>query len=151
MVKYTKDIFLCLLAGFFITIVSCYIESTYILDFLRKDLFILLVTLLAINTATLGLLSTKIQDVYLNYKTADFTMTTNEMKKSLLEQLLLIIISIILLIFDSSKVIEFDLKDLITSTILIAVLIFDIYILWDTGNAVFVLLEEIRKLNHHEN
>ena len=146
MIKYLTRIFNFLLLGFLITIISCYLKSTFPLSFLRSNIVTLSLTLLAINTATLGLLSTKIQDVYLNYKGADFAETVKEMRKSLVEQVVVIALSVIVLIFDSNKVIQIGIKDIITTSLLSTALIFDIYILWDTGNAVFVLLDEIKKL-----
>jgi hypothetical protein len=145
--KYVMSLIVYLLIGFFTSIISCYLQSTFLLDFLRSNLVVLSIALLAINTATLGLLSTKIQDVYLNYKAADFRSTIKEMRKSLFEQVVIITMAIIVLIFDSSKVIQFDTKNIITTTLLCALGSFEIYILWDTGNAVFVLLDEIKKLN----
>jgi len=151
MKTYIFNIIIYMLISFFLCIISIYIESDYLYCFLKLNLLNILITILAVNTATLGLLSTKIQDVYLNFKGVDFTETTSEMKKSLLEQIIIIALSVVVLILIQSKAIIFDLKDLIGYTVLTSVLIFDIHILWDTGNSIFVLLDEIKGLNDNEN
>ena len=70
------------------------------------------------------------------------------MKKSLLEQIILIIVSIVcLLIMDSAKI-TYEFKDIIGNTILSAVLIYAVNILWDTGKGVFVIIEELQKMNN---
>lgn len=70
------------------------------------------------------------------------------MKTSLLEQIILIITSIICLIIQNSEKIELKFKDDICNIILITAFIYAIDILWDTGKAVFVIIEEIQKTNN---
>jgi hypothetical protein len=117
---------------------------------LNAQLIGLLLTLLAINTATLGLVASKIQDIVVSRPEFDFNSTIYQMKLSLKEQIVLITLSIITLIIQSSKIVEFSYKIDITNVILIGVLIYSIDILWDTGKSVFVVIEELQKLNNKE-
>ncbi|MBX9449814.1 MAG: hypothetical protein KL787_08885 [Taibaiella sp.] len=102
-------------------------------------------TLLAINTATLGIIATKIQDLIIKNPEIDFDNPIKEMKISLIEQIVLIVCSTICLILFDGKNFNFNHKEFLLNTLLIANFIYSIYILWDTGNAVFVIIDEVRK------
>ena len=117
---------------------------------MQTNIISLLITLLAINTATSGLIASKIQDFVIQKPEVDFSLTIKEMKTSLLEQIILIVVSVICLIIQNSKKIELEFKDDMCNIILITVFIYSIDILWDTGKAVFVIIEEIQKLNNNK-
>lgn len=124
--------------------------SDFLFIYLKENIIGLLLTLLAINTATLGLIASKIQDIVVNYPKFDFSETISEMKISLIEQLVLIGISVITLLFIDSEKITFDLKNDIGNVILTTVLIYSVNILWDTGKAVFIVIEELQKMNNSD-
>ncbi|MGJ5643228.1 hypothetical protein [Formosa sp. S-31] len=69
------------------------------------------------------------------------------MKTSLFEQIILIIISVVTLLLKNSLVLDFKLKNDIGEVILVTVLAYSIDILWDTGKAVFIIIEEIQNMN----
>lgn len=122
-------------------------ESDFLFKYLQENIIGLLLTLLAINTATLGLIASKIQDIVVDYPKFDFSSTIKEMKTSLLEQIILICTSVItLLLLDSNKI-DFAYKTEIGNVILTTVLIYSVTILWDTGKAVFVVIEELQNMN----
>lgn len=123
------------------------LESKSLFKYLQDNIIGLLLTLLAINTATLGLIASKIQDILIPYPSLDFSDVIKEMKMSLLEQIILIIVSIATLLVKDSAILEFKLKDSFCEVILVAVLTYSIYILWDTGKAVFITIEEIQNMN----
>ncbi|MNE50850.1 hypothetical protein D3C80_1454450 [compost metagenome] len=77
----------------------------------------------------------------------NFKSTYKEMKNSLKEQLVLVIISVILLIINGSELIVFQFKDIVIGSFLTTVFIYAIYILKDTGEAVFDLLILAGNLN----
>lgn len=130
-----------------ITVIFCnYLETTFLFKYLADNLISLLLTLLAINTATLGLIASKMQDIVVDKPQFNFSRTIKEMKLSLLEQIILIIISIITLVLQDSKVVVVNHKDEISNIILVGVLIYSINILWDTGKGVFVVIEELQNL-----
>lgn len=146
-----KNISLFLIIGFVISLLCKYLHSTFFLKYLNDNIIGLLLTLLAINTATLGLIASKIQDTIEKYKKLNFTNTIREMKFSLFEQVVLIILSIIVLILSNSSIIEFPHKELFFNSILVSILIYSIIILYDTGKAVFVIIELIQKIKDNEN
>lgn len=119
----------------------------HFLVYLKDNLLTILLAFLAINTATLGHLSAKIQDIIVEYKNLDFTDTIREMKKSLLEQIILIILTVILIIVDNGENVQFKLKTELLYTFFLAIFIYALDILWDTGKSVFIIVDEINKIN----
>lgn len=142
-----KNISFFIVIATVISLLGIGLESKFLFTYLQQNIIGLLLTLLAINTATLGLIASKIQDIVVKYPKMNFSITIKEMKKSLLEQIILIVVSIItLLLMDSTKII-YEFKDIIGNTILTTVLIYAVNILWDTGKAVFVIIEQLQKMN----
>jgi len=146
-----KNISLFIIIGFAISVICKYLQSTFFLKYLQDNIIGLLLTLLAINTATLGLIASKIQDTIEKYNGLNFKNTIKEMKFSLIEQVILIVISIIVLILSNSLVIVFQHKELFFNSVLVSILIYSIIILYDTGKAVFVIIELIQKIKDNEN
>lgn len=141
-----KNILIYTFFGILMTFIGKGLNSHLLFDYLKDNILGLLLTLLAINTATLGLIASKIQDVFVLYLHLDFSVTLKEMKLSLKEQIVMIIVSIFtILVIDSDKVI-FNFKIDIGNVILSTILIYSIHILWDTGKAVFVIIEELQKI-----
>lgn len=149
--KNLKNISFFFVIALSITAISNILNSTFLFIYLQTNIISLLITLLAINTATSGLIASKIQDFVIQKPEIDFSPTIKEMKVSLFEQIILIVISVISLIFQNSTKIELEFKDDICNIILITAFIYAIDILWDTGKAVFVIIEEIQKLNSNKN
>ena len=149
--KNLKSISFFFVIALSITAISNILNSTFLFTYLQTNIISLLITLLAINTATSGLIASKIQDFVIQKPEIDFSPTIKEMKVSLFEQIILIVISVISLIFQNSTKIELEFKDDICNIILITAFIYAIDILWDTGKAVFVIIEEIQKLNSNKN
>jgi hypothetical protein len=149
--KNLKNISFFFVIALAITTIGNVLDSTFLFIYLQTNIIGLLITLLAINTATSGLIASKIQDFVVQKPEIDFSLTIKEMKSSLLEQIILITTSVICLIIQNSKKIELELKDDICNIILITIFIYAIDILWDTGKAVFVIIEEIQKTNNNKN
>lgn len=145
-----KNISFYIVLGIIITFLGKFLESDFLFKYLKENIIGLLLTLLAINTATLGLIASKIQDIVVDYPKFDFSSTIKEMKTSLLEQIILICTSVItLLLLDSNKI-DFAYKTDIGNVILTTVLIYSVTILWDTGKAVFVVIEELQNMNKNK-
>jgi len=145
-----KNISFYIVLGIIITLLGKFLESDFLFKYLKENIIGLLLTLLAINTATLGLIASKIQDIVVDYPKFDFSSTIKEMKTSLLEQIILICTSVItLLLLDSNKI-DFVYKTDIGNIILTTVLIYSVIILWDTGKAVFVVIEELQNMNKNK-
>lgn len=146
--KFIKNISLYIVIAAILTFLSNSLKSDYLFEYLSKNIITVLLTLLAINTATTGLIASKIQDFLLEYPQIKFTRAIKEMKLSLLEQIVLIAVAIITLIFKDSQIIYFECKEQILNTILLTVLIYAINNLWDTGKSVFIIIEQIQELKN---
>ena len=142
-----KNISFYIIIGFIITLLSTYLKSDFLFKYLQDNIIGLLLTLLAINTATLGLIASKIQDMLEKHPKISFENTVREMKFSLTEQVVLVGISIVVLIVLDSEITVFQFKKVALNTILVSVLTYSINILWDTGKAVFVIIELIQNMN----
>ncbi|KIA90514.1 hypothetical protein [Kaistella jeonii] len=130
-----------------ITIYICYlIESSSLFEYLNNNLLTILLAFLAINTASLGHLAAKIQDIMVIHNHLNFSATIFEMKKSLVEQIILIVLAIIIIIIRESNL-NFLLKFEILNIFSLAIFLYGINILWDTGKSVFVIIDEIKKIN----
>ena len=118
--KIAKNISFCIIISFIICCLSNYIKSSFLSKFLTENIITLQVTLLAINTATLGLIASKIQEILDRNPTIDF-----------------------------EKTIKVEYKKLLLDTILLGALIYYIDILRDTGKAVFIVIDLINKINRN--
>lgn len=143
--KVLKNICFYIVIATAITAASNYFETSFLFTYLKRNIIGLLLTLLAINTATLGLIASKIQEIISASEECDFSKTIREMKFSLKEQIFLIGFSIILLIICDSIKIIFICKESICKILLTSILVYSIDILWDTGKSIFVIIEETNK------
>ena len=145
--RLAKNISFYIVVAFILCLLSKYLKSDFLFKYLTDNIIGLLLTLLAINTATLGLIASKIQDMLEKHPKMSFKNTTKEMKFSLTEQVILIIVSVIALVVLDSEIITFQFKELLLNTVLVSVLIYSVNILWDTGKAVFVIIDLIEQMN----
>jgi hypothetical protein len=133
-----------------ISLVFCYasylVQSKSLFQYLSDNIVGLLLTLLAINTATSGLIASKMQDLVSTFPTFNFQDSIKQMKVSLLEQIILIIGSVIIIIMQGSPVLKFPHKDFTLDVLLVTIMVYSIAVLWDTGKAVFIVIEEIQKM-----
>lgn len=145
--NYIKNIFFYLGVGFILVIASHLLKSSFLSEFLHDNIIVLLITLLAINTATSSLIISKLQDMATKYKTS-FKLTYKELKISLFEQIIQIGLAIIFLVLSDSEVIKlnFQYHNFLFDILLTAVFVYSIDILRDTGKAIF----EIIKVNDGE-
>ena len=146
-----KTILSCLAISIAINFLEVKIDSNFTHTFLREDLLSLLLTLLAINTATAAVISSKLESLGQNYQ-SDFTNVYKEIKFSLIEQIWLIGLSIVLLIFGNSSLLklQFNSIDLYVNILLLTILLYAIDILRDTGVAIFNIIIELNKTDGQE-
>lgn len=147
MMNFAKNISFYIIISFVLCYIAYIVQSNSLFVYLRNNIVGLLLTLLAINTATSGLIASKMQDLVSNFPEFNFRDTIKQMKLSLLEQIVLIMLSVISLIIQGSQIIKFSHKDFTLDVVLVTIMVYSIAILWDTGKAVFVVIEEIQKMN----
>lgn len=139
-----------ILASFAISVIliglEVLLQSTFLSKFLKDNLVGLLLTLLAINTATSSVISAKLEEIA-DRTGADFGEVIKEVKWSLIEQIILIALSVLLLIFLGSERIDFESNHLkeIVNVLLCSILVYAIDILRDTGVTIFNIVIELNK------
>jgi len=119
------------------------IESNFLIPFLKGNLVTIILSLLAINAATLSIVLTKLREL-LDASSVEgaFSGTRKAMLWSVYEQIFLVFISVALLIVLDSKWIlsKPNVLDGL-SVLLIGCFVFSIIILLDTAKSVFVILD----------
>lgn len=138
-----STVFLSIGVGFLCQLAQGWLETSYFNDFLKSNLINLLVALLAINTASMGIVLTKIRDLVDRHGNQDtFKNTRKQMLLSVKEQLCLIVLSVVLLtISDSMHAIEIENLDLFIKTTVSAIFVYSMVVLYDTAISVLVIID----------
>ena len=119
------------------------IGSHYLSDFLKQNLINIQIGLLAINTATLGVVLTKLRDlVDKGIPLSKFANARGEMLLSIKEQMALIIIALIILSTESATSIPVQVPAELIRILLLSCFVYSLMILYDTAKSVFVVLGE---------
>lgn len=122
------------------------IGSRYLFDFLTQNVINIQIGLLAINTATLGVVLTKLRDlVDRGIPLAKFSSARREMLLSIKEQMALIIAALIILSTESATSIPVHIPVELTRILLLSCFVYSLMILYDTAKSVFVVLGESRE------
>ena len=137
-----KNICCALIFGYILIEFQDWLKTDYLTCvFFKNSLVPLLVALVAINSATLGIILSKIRDM-LDKSNTDkdyFANTRKEMALSINEQIAIIVLTILWLMMRDADFIKGYARYI---DILIAGgFIYAIYILWDTAKCVFQLLD----------
>lgn len=136
-----KDLTFYLVIGYAVIGASSWLESSFLRDWLKRDLITLLVALLAINTTTSSVIMTKLKEIA--EKTgADFGRTISQLKHSIVEQIAYVVVAVIILILaGSQKVLALhNSAEFVLTGALAAVFVAAIHNLSDTANSIFVIL-----------
>ncbi|KEZ93514.1 hypothetical protein IL45_04690 [Nonlabens ulvanivorans] len=145
MIEQIKDIALFIVLGLIINLLSFFLSNDYLIKYLLDNLITIQLTLLAINTATSGLVVSKMQDIIKENPQLNLKPISKSLLDSLKEQIILIVVAIgLLIIIDSQiteKLIYTNFIDFSLEVLLIAVFINSIQILWDTGKAIFIMID----------
>lgn len=119
------------------------IGSNYIFDFLRANIINIQIGLLAINTATLGVVLTKLRDlVDKGIPLSKFSSARREMLLSVKEQMALIISALGILSLSDATSIPFQIPKELLHVLLVTCFVYSLTILYDTAKSVFVVLGE---------
>lgn len=119
------------------------IGSDYLFEFLQKNIINIQIGLLAINTATLGVVLTKLRDlVDKGIPLSKFSNARKEMLLSINEQMALIISALGILSLSDATSISFQLPEGLLRVLLVTCFVYSLTILYDTAKSVFVVLGE---------
>ena len=141
MMERVKDICFYLVIGFALTLMSRWLESGFLKTYLAENIVTILIALLAINTTTSSVVMTKLKDIY-DKTGSDFSLTINELRGSIIEQILFIVIAIFVLILSDSKIVmsSASFMSFFIDCLLASLFAGGLHALFDTASAIFVIL-----------
>jgi len=142
MIEHAKTISLFVVIGLVVTMLANRLQSSFISTYLSENLITLLIALVAINTTTLSVVLTKIREIS-DQLGGDFSRTAKEMKVSIAEQVFLVVLAVVVQVISSSTLINngYPWITFISEVIMVSIFAYAIYILYDTANSVFVILQ----------
>lgn len=141
MIDTIKTISLMIILGVASRFFSSWLDSPYLMKFLEANLINLQITLLAINTASAGIVLSRMREI-IEKNGANFDLTISAFRRSTIEQALLIIASIVTLTALNSSVLQ-DLSlhtKTISECLLITVFLSSTYNLYDNARAIFIIV-----------
>jgi hypothetical protein len=130
-------------AGFICQIAQDWLGSQYFNDFLRLNLINILIALLAVNSATMGIVLTKIRELIEKHGHGDaFKQTRAQFLLSIKEQVALIAAAILLLTISQSKYLK-DIPNinLFFGSMVAAIFVYSMTILYDTAKGVLIIID----------
>lgn len=137
------NILLSIVVGYLLTQLQLFLGSCYLINFLKQNLITLLVALIAINSATLSILLTKIRELI--DKTGQinsFDNTKKQMILSIKEQVIIVFVAILFLIIQDSSFIKLHNEfELFLNVSITGCFIYALRILYDTAKSVFIILD----------
>lgn len=141
---WNKSISFYIVSALALNLLSIFLVSPFLSKFLHDNLINILINLLAINTATTGIVLTKLKEISESHNNFDFSESYKELKLALVEQIILIGLSMIVLIFNDSTLIKSHLSqhDFIFNTLITAIFINALDTLRDTGKAIFLIIKK---------
>lgn len=137
------NILLSIVVGYLLTQLQLFLGSLYLINFLKQNLITLLIALIAINSATLSILLTKIRELI--DKTGQinsFNSTKKQMILSIKEQVSIVFVAILFLIIQDSSFIKLHNEfELFLNVSITGCFIYALRILYDTAKSVFIILD----------
>jgi hypothetical protein len=137
------NILLSIGAGYLLTELQSFLGTAYLTNFLKQNLITLLVALIAINSATLSIVLTKVRELLdKSRQQGVFNSTKKQMILSVNEQVILIIVAMLLLIVQDSDFIKSHVEYVtFLNVLIIGCFVYALRILHDTAKSVFVILD----------
>ncbi|TKI71256.1 hypothetical protein FCU45_02430 [Sulfurimonas crateris] len=137
------NILLSIGAGYLLAELQSFLGTTYLTNFLKQNLITLLVALIAINSATLSIVLTKVRELLdKSGQQGAFGNTKKQMILSVNEQVILIVVAMLLLIVQDSDFIKLHVEYVtFLNVLIIGCFVYALRILHDTAKSVFVILD----------
>lgn len=130
--------------GYVCQSLQSFAESQFLITFLKNNMITLMIALLAINSATMGIVLTKIRELIdkAGAGSEAFQATKNEMLLSIKEQIVIIVASVILLTLADSKLAinSEHLQDLFP-VLVFSIFAYSILNLYDTAKSVLIIID----------
>ena len=138
-----KTSLISLALGFILHLFQGLVGSSYLSVFLYENLITLLVSLLAINSATMGIVLTKIRDIVDSEGNAScFLNTRKSMVHSVKEQIVLVAAAIVILVLADGECLN-TVKNfnMLVQSCKIGVFVYALMILYDTAKGVLIIVD----------
>jgi len=144
LIKNTIKILVLIIISILLNILSILLKSNFLDSFLINNLVLIQINLLAINTATTGIILTKLKELSATNGEFNFDKSYKALKNALTEQIILISLGVIGLILKDSKVLKelIIYPDPIFNSLLTSVFLYSLDTLRDTGNAIFLIIKK---------
>ncbi|WP_271270235.1 hypothetical protein [Aliamphritea hakodatensis] len=141
-----KTSLISLSIGFLVEIAGSWLSSDFLSSFFKANLITILVALLAVNAATMGIVLTKIRDLIDKSGKQDsrnyFLNTRSQMLLSVKEQIGLIAVAVSVLILQDSLVVsKLPNSELLIHSVLTAVFVYALLVLYDTAKGVLIIVD----------
>lgn len=138
-----KTALLSLGVGFLAQLSQDWLGSQYFTEFLKANLINILIALLAVNSATMGIVLTKIRDLVDNHGHGEtFTKTRRHMLLSIREQVVLVGAAILILtVWQSPHLKAISNVDLFFGACIIAIFVYGMSVLYDTAMSVLIIVD----------
>lgn len=143
MAEFVRNLVISVGLAILILAVSSALGSSFVVDLLNANLFMLIVALLAINVASIGVVASRLYDLKEKYDVS-FRRTANSMRNSLWEQVGLLAVLVLAGVIGTSPSVlqRWPLVSAVADVAVIAIFIWSIVVLYDTTNSILVLLRE---------
>jgi len=124
-------------------LLQAWLETEYLNQFLRANLLTILIALLAINSATTGIVLTKIRElVEARGKAELFSPTRRQMILAVREQVGLIAAAVILLTLSSSPYLRpYEELLLLVNSLIVGIFVYGLQVLYDTAIGVLIIVD----------
>lgn len=134
---------IALALGFLSQLVQRSLETDYLNIFLKNNLLTLLIALLAINSATTGIVLTKIRGlIEMGGSASTFKSTREQMVVAVKEQVGLIVVAIVALIVASSPLLpQNNSLQLFIGSVVVGVFAYSLMVLYDTAMGVLIIVD----------
>jgi len=129
--------------GFMCQLGQAWFGSQYFDEFLRANLINIQIALLAVNSATMGIVLTKIRDLVDKHGHGEaFKKSRDQFLLSIKEQVALLVASIIVLtVSQSTYVTDIPLAKVAFGSTTAAIFVYSIQVLYDTAKSVLVIID----------
>jgi len=137
--------------GVLLTLLQFYLKSNFLQKYLLANLLNIQIAVLAINSATLGLILTKVRELSDQNPEYNYDKLLREMLLSFKEMIALMAISLLIGIISESQIIPNGFfKPYVIETILFAAFSYTVYILYDFVHGICVLLGFKNQIHNHK-
>lgn len=133
----------CLIVGLGVTALSDAAGSTYLATFLEDNLLLALIALLAINTATSGVILSRLRELAETRPEIKLTKTLAAMREATMEQVALVAVAVVVLVTKDSTWIAttWPQSAFFANALLAAVFAYAMQIMYDTAIAVYKIVD----------